>query len=440
MKWFLVIATLLGHSALVCAQTGYVRRFPIGPGWARTQINAVSFRKNSVTSHRDFQYAAFYDGESRVVLAKRRHNSTRWAIKQTFESGGTADAHNSISIAVDGQGFLHMAWDLHNSRLRYARGSRTASLDLTAQPMIGTQEDRVTYPEFYNLPNGDLLFLYRDGASGGGNLVMNRYDVRNRRWQRLHDNLIDGEGVRNAYWQVAIDTRGGIHVSWVWRETPDVASNHDMCYAKSLDGGKTWQRSSGQRYHLPITANSAEYVWQIPQRSELINQTSMAVDKAGHPYIATYWRPADSSVPQYFVIHFDGQRWYAKQVTQRQMSFSLSGGGTRRIPIARPQIVVRSRGRNSALYLIFRDRERGSRVSLASCADLANEECQITDLTQESVGMWEPTYDSILWQQRERLHLLLQNVGQGEQETTENLAPQMVSILEWAPPRTGRRK
>jgi hypothetical protein len=34
--------------------------------------------------------------------------------------------------------------------------------------------NRVTYPEFHALPGGDLLFLYRDGGSGGGNLAMNR--------------------------------------------------------------------------------------------------------------------------------------------------------------------------------------------------------------------------------------------------------------------------
>jgi hypothetical protein len=66
--------------------------------------------------------------------------------------------------------------------------------------------------------------------------------------------------------------------TWVWRETWDVATNHDICYAKSVDGGKTWQKSGGEKYELPITAASAEYACRVPQKSELINQTSMCVD------------------------------------------------------------------------------------------------------------------------------------------------------------------
>ena len=68
--------------------------------------------------------------------------------------------------------------------------------------------------------------------------------------------------------------------------------------AKSEDGGKTWKKSDNTSYQLPINAQNAEYIWNIPQNSELINQTSMTVDKKGNHYIATYWRDSDSSVPQ----------------------------------------------------------------------------------------------------------------------------------------------
>ena len=102
---------------------------------------------------------------------------------------------------------------------------------------------------------------------------MNRYDLNTGKWSRVHDVLIDGEGQRSAYWQLCTDKAGTIHLSWVWRETWGVETNHDMCYARSRDGGKTWEKSNGERYELPITAANAEYAWRIPQNSELINQT-----------------------------------------------------------------------------------------------------------------------------------------------------------------------
>ena len=121
--------------------------------------------------------------------------------------------------------------------------------------MTGQREERVTYPQFYTLPGGDLLFVYRDGQSGRGDVLLNRYDVRRRAWRALQHPLIAGEGRRNAYVnQLAIDARGGWHLSWVWRESPDVASNHDVLYAYSPDEGRSWRTSSGAAYALPITA------------------------------------------------------------------------------------------------------------------------------------------------------------------------------------------
>lgn len=410
------------------------RLVPIAKGWARNQVNTVIFRRNSVTTHGLSQYVAFYDSDSRVVLAKRRLGAADWQINRTQYRGNAADAHNSISIAVDGDGFLHIAWNHHNSPLQYCRSVRPGSLELEPMTeMLGSSEDRVTYPEFHSLPNGGLLFLYRDGVSGGGNLVLNRYDLKNKRWTRVQDKLIDGEGERNAYPQMAVDVKGTVHLSWVWRESHDVATNHDMCYARSADGGQTWQKSSGAQYQMPITARTAEYAWRIQPGSELINQTSMSADALGRPYIATYFRPPGELVPQYHIIYLDGERWRSSQVTHRTTPFSLSGQGTRRIPISRPQILVRSAGTRVEGFMVFRDSERGHRVSVAVTQDIIGGAWVIRDLTKGSVGMWEPTYDEAAWKKRKEIHLLIQRVGQGEGESLEDIPAQMLSILVWVP-------
>lgn len=116
-------------------------------------------------------------------------------------------------------------------------------------------------------------------------------------------------------------------------------TNHDLCYARSYDNGVTWYKANGKKYDLPIRYNNAEYACRIPQNSELINQTSMSADASGNPYIATYWRDPDSDVPQYRIVWYDGQMWQNRQVSDRHTPFSLKGGGTKMIPIARPRIV-----------------------------------------------------------------------------------------------------
>jgi len=279
------LAALLVASAATGAETKLV---PIGKGWAKNSVNANILRHNSVVSHEGHQYVAYYSEDGFVVLAKRKLGSEQWEISKTPCKGNVRDAHNTINIMVDGDGYLHLSWDHHNHPLRYCRSVAPGSLELTDKmPMTGIKEKSVTYPEFYRLPDGNLLFLYRDGRSGNGNVMMNHYDLKTKKWTQRQDAFIGGEGQRNAYWQMCIDKSGAIHISWVWREHGGVETNHDMGYAKSTDEGRTWRKSNGEKYRLPITAASAEYAARIPQGHELINTTSMCADDKGRPYIAT---------------------------------------------------------------------------------------------------------------------------------------------------------
>jgi BNR repeat-containing family member len=247
MLRYLYFILFFSFASNISAQkTSGIKLIDVDSAWANNSVNTVVFRKNSLVTFKGTQYIAFYNKEKYLVVGKRKTGTTLWQLKQTDYKGNAADAHNSISIMVDGSGYLHIAWDHHGNPLNYCRSKCPGSLELTDKLlMTGSNEGKVTYPEFHKQPNGNLLFLYRDGQSGKGNLVLNRYNIKTKQWTQLHTNLIDGEGQRNAYWQACVDTKGTIHLSWVWRESPDVASNHDMCYAKSTDGGSTWQTSAG---------------------------------------------------------------------------------------------------------------------------------------------------------------------------------------------------
>ena len=403
-------------------------------GWAANSVNAVIFRKNALVTFRNEQYAAYYDTNQYVVLAKRKTGAITWQVHQTQYQGDATDAHKSISIAVDGQGLLHVAWGQHNNSLNYARSVTPGSMILGEKlPMLAIKESKVSYPEFYKLPDGDLLFLYRDGGSGNGNLMINRYSLKTKTWHRVQDGMIDGEGKRNAYWQVAVDRSGTLHLSWVWRESPDVASNHDLCYAKSTDGGLTWLNSTGARLSLPITASNAEYALKISQKSELINQTSMFADARGNVFIAGYWRDLPDSIPQYHIVFNDGRGWKVNALTFRNTPFTLSGGGTKKIPISRPQIIVLPHKEHYAAGIIFRDAARGSRVSMALNDDIKTNKWTITDLSSEVVGDWEPAYDTELWKDKAILNLYFQQVEQVDGEGKADAKPTAIKVLQWRP-------
>ncbi len=428
----LMIACLMYN--IVVAQSANTKMVQVDTAWANNSVNAVIFRKNSLVTFRDTQYIAYYNNDRFVILGKRKPGEAKWQLHQTQYRGNAADAHNTISIMVDGDGFLHMAWDHHNNPLNYCKAIYPGSLELTERlSMTGSHEQKVAYPEFYKLPGGNLLFFYRNGASGNGNLVINQYDISTKKWTSVQTNLVDGEGKRNAYWQSCTDAKGTIHISWVWRESPDVASNHDICYARSRDDGKTWEKSTGEKYTLPINAGTAEYICSIPQKSELINQTSMVADQSGNPFIATYYKERGDSVPQYHVIYKMSNGWVVENLRFRKTPFSLSGAGTKRIPISRPQVIAWTAGKHLKVAVVFRDVERGDRVSVALCDDIKKAKWKLTDLTQQSLGSWEPTYDTELWKEQGKINLFIQKVIQADAEGNSGTPPQPVQVLEWHP-------
>ena len=94
---------------------------------------------------------------------------------------------------------MHMAWGMHGDTLRYAK---TATSVLNSNPITfgsmqtnltgGGNENATTYPEFYKLPDGDMLFEFRTGGSGNGDTKLNRYDVQTGQWSRVQTPMIDG--------------------------------------------------------------------------------------------------------------------------------------------------------------------------------------------------------------------------------------------------------
>ncbi len=438
MKQYLNQLIRVGMLACACllfiynAQGQKIKNTLVGNGWAKNTVNTTVFRKNSLTSNGKYQYIAYYDEAGYVVLGQRLLSGKVWKLRRSGYTGHVKDAHNVISIMVDKAGYLHVCWDQHDSKLRYARTLHPNSLVLGyEQAMLGQNESKVTYPEFLKLPSDELLFLYRDGGSGHGNLVVNRYDSKQQKWERMHSNLIDGEGQRNAYWQSYVDRLVTIHLSWVWRESTNVESNHDMAYACSNDGGLTWQKSNGMGYDLPIKESTAEYAARIPQQHELINQTSIAADEKGNPFIASYWRDAGSEIPQYKVIYLQEGEWKIRSFDFRKTPFTLSGGGTKDIPIARPQLLVRGKDHKTMLTLVFRDQERGYRPSILRLNGMQQEANNIIDLCDQSVGAWEPTYDTQLWQKKRKIALFVQPTVQKDAEGLADAPATAIRVVEW---------
>lgn len=407
----------------------------VGKGWARSSVNSTIFRKDALTSNAVYQYIAYYDDDAQVIVGQRLLGSDNWTTTAVGFSGRPEDAHNSICLMLDGDDYLHLAWDHHVDALHYSRSIAPDSVNFSTQEsMIGLDEGEVTYPEFHSLTSGDLLFAYRDGRSGDGKLVVNRYLYGRKQWVRVQDNLLNGEGQRNAYWQLHVDKSDTVHLSWVWRESSDASTNHDIHYARSHNGAVDWVSEVNAPLILPITVSNTVPVWHVPQGENLINQTSLTVNSYGTPFIATYFR-SEQQFTNIQIVFFDTDlaQWRSEQVSDRSSDFELGGTGSKSLPISRPLILFEDRLGQDWLHVIYRDAERGDQALHAS----SERRTGISSIWKHrilrggSLDRWEPVFDSRLWQSKRILHIYVQRVGQLDREAAaQNYPPTDINVLE----------
>jgi hypothetical protein len=141
-----------------------------------------------------------------------------------------------------------------------------------------------------------------------------------------------------------------------------------------------------------------------------------------------------SAIPQYHILFNKKNKWHIQNLGFRKTPFSLSGGGTKQIPISRPQVIAWKENERTIVGLIFRDEERISKVSIAINNNVdENKKWQIFDLTSTSVGSWEPTYDTELWKEKKILNLFVQKTEQADAEGISGLPPQMIQVIKWKP-------
>jgi len=304
------------------------------------------------------QYVALYDAERWLTVAARRVSERRWQVVRLPERVGW-DSHNSIVLACDERGDLHLCANMHCSPLVYFRTTRPHDVtSFRRQAMVGQREQRCTYPQFLRGPNGELIFVYRDGASGNGERIWNVYQPETRTWRRLLDQpLLSGQGRMNAYPCGPVRDRHGVyHLCWVWRDTPDCATNHDVCYARSRDL-RHWTTSTGRPLRLPITPATAEVVDPVPAGGGLLNSNlRLGFDQQDRP-ILSYHKYDAKGYLQLYNARLERDGWKIYQTSDWSYRWEFGGGGTIQTQVRFGPVKVQADG---SLTQSFRHVKHGS--------------------------------------------------------------------------------
>jgi hypothetical protein len=323
-----------------------VHVYPIGPAWAGHPVRFCLYTAPP------YQYVGYYDADRRMVIAARELSSDRWEIQRLPTSVGW-DSHNSIVIAVDQTGHVHVTGNMHVTPLIYFRTEKPHAISTFQRyAMVGQDEERVTYPRFLFTPQGDLLFFYRDGASGRGRQLINIYDVTKKSWQRLlHKPLLDGGEEMSAYPSGPIlGPDGRWHMCWVWRDTSDCSTNHDISYARSNDLIH-WETIKGKSIDLPITPNTPGVIVDpVPVKKGLINVAHyVGFDPANRP-IVTYHKYDEQGYSQIFNARWEDNRWVIRQASRWDYRWEFSGGGTIRVEVSSTRIYPLPDGRLAQMF------------------------------------------------------------------------------------------
>lgn len=163
---------------------------------------------------------------------------------------------------------------------------------------------------------------------------------------------------------------------FVWRSDPDPSSNSDISYARSPDGGRTWQRSDGALLDQPITHASSEVIVDTPPYgSGLLNGGGLDVTPSGSPHAAFVFRKGSGWQVRH--VWLDDEGWHSEAIGP------LDPGSTR------PAVLTQ--GDDVFFLATMPDRREMEVVLLKVTA--GSVESRIA-LMKIDVPGWEPTYDT----------------------------------------------
>lgn len=288
----------------------------------------------------DTQFVAYYDKNRMMTVASRKIGDKDWN-RKTLPNKLEWDSHNLVTLGIDKEGYIHVSGNMHAVPMIYFRSTKPYDVQSMEQVkyMVGEKdEQRVTYPNFFNNADNELFYVYRSGGSGSGDIFVNKYNVEKKAWERYFSEALfrginpETKETRSAYHTLTIDNDGVAHITWMWRWTPEVASCHQLSYVMSKDL-KHWYNIEGKEVKLPLVPDMAEVIVDnVPSEGGLHNgKYKMILDKDRKPIIA-YSKYDEKGFTQLYLTKFIDGKWMSKKISDWTFRWKFVGGGDKMTP------------------------------------------------------------------------------------------------------------
>ena len=121
---------------------------------------------------------------------------------------------------------------------------------------------------------------------------------------------------------------GYYHLSWVWRDSGDAATNHDLSYARSRDLVH-WETIDGRPLGLPITLRSAgTIVDPVPVKGGIINSSGRVGFDARNQVVIAYHKYDAAGNTQMYLARFENGVWRRYQASRWEHRWDFGRGGS----------------------------------------------------------------------------------------------------------------
>lgn len=411
-------------------------RHALGTAWAASSINVSVFREQSVIDPGDGSFlTAYFDADGELCLhwleADGRTRKRLW-VQPRLPDALLGDGHCSASLGLEPGGGLQLMYGAHDTLPWHLRADSAVWRDAPDGTRLTAVawHRRISYPQFYRVADGFELWFRADPAN---EVHRQRWDATGLNWPEPSEQLlVPGTAERVYMNQLAVSGRR-VALPWLYRlvATDEMVHNEGLWLALSEDGGQQWHTLEGA-VHWPLSRGDRAPLVDLPDTTQLLNQTSSRFGPDGRLYLTWYARDQmGRHQVMLATVDAEGRLITRESVSSSEAEFDLLGRGTLTLPLSRPQLVVSAR----AVHVIYR---QGDALVVSSrpvqTGSAAPGPWQHLRPTAPALAAWEPSISAGHWQARGQLAVYVQTAWQGLLDTATSAPAQPAWLYVFAEP------
>lgn len=304
--------------------------------------------------------------DTHTVYVAKRELDGRWDRDCVRDSAGACLVlgddlgHNQPTIAVDGDGYIHIFYSMHGINWRYYRSSVPGDVHtmVNRSAYMPDQGGSYTYPAATRTDNGDIYLVIRAGTEG-----------RLYRWNNAA-NVWTNEGTFArasgyvVYPDDVIFSAGEVHIAWEWAYRTSNGLRHNGSYLRYSPVTRQFRNAAGAVVNHPATFGTPDVVYQPVEgtenasdrdeyphdnRGDFPGVQSAKISfhpTANRPFIAYRYRSAFQGPFRVKLAEWDGSAWVRSVVyggkydTFAAVDVTTFGGSGIRVYYAKNQTIA----------------------------------------------------------------------------------------------------